>query len=86
MITTAFKPSQEIYSLTPSLLPGPPDARQLPRGDQRPGVRRIGSVWLFFRNSLVVTLATVLVASLISLLASVAVAGTVPLPARDASW
>jgi N,N'-diacetylchitobiose transport system permease protein len=31
-------------------------------------------VWLFFRNSLTVTLATVLIASLVSLLASVAVA------------
>jgi len=34
----------------------------------------IGSVWLFFRNSLAVTLVTVLLASLLSLLASVAVA------------
>ena len=34
----------------------------------------IGPVWLFFRNSLTVTLATVVIASLISLLASVAVA------------
>jgi N,N'-diacetylchitobiose transport system permease protein len=34
----------------------------------------IGSVWLFFRNSLLVTLSTVVLASLISLLASIAVA------------
>ncbi len=34
----------------------------------------IGTVWLFFRNSLVVTLAAVLISSLVSLLASVAVA------------
>jgi N,N'-diacetylchitobiose transport system permease protein len=34
----------------------------------------IGSVWLFFRNSLSVTLATVVIASAVSLLASVAVA------------
>jgi N,N'-diacetylchitobiose transport system permease protein len=37
-------------------------------------VSGIGSVWLFFRNSIAVTLATVLLASVVSLLASVAVA------------
>jgi len=73
MIATAFKPSQEIYSLTPSLLPAHPTLGNFRAviGGQASG---IGTVWLFFRNSLAVTLATVLVASLISLLASVAVA------------
>ena len=73
MISTAFKPSHEIYSLTPSLLPAHPtlgNFREVIGGQ----VSGIGSVWLFFRNSLAVTLATVLVASLLSLLASVAVA------------
>ncbi|HTZ93606.1 MAG TPA: carbohydrate ABC transporter permease [Streptosporangiaceae bacterium] len=73
MISTAFKPSQEIYSLTPSLIPAHPtfgNFRAVISGQ----VSGIGSVWLFFRNSLAVTLATVLVASLVSLLASVAVA------------
>ncbi len=73
MIATAFKPSQEIYSLTPSLVPAHPtlgNFRNVISG-QAAG---IGSVWLFFRNSLAVTLATVLFASLVSLLASVAVA------------
>ncbi|MGN6680808.1 MAG: carbohydrate ABC transporter permease [Streptosporangiaceae bacterium] len=73
MISTAFKPSQEIFSLTPHLTPGHPtlgNFREVISG-QASG---IGSVWLFFRNSLAVTLATVLVASLVSLLASVAVA------------
>ena len=73
MISTAFKPSQEIYSLTPHLLPAHPtlgNFRVVSSGQ----VSGIGSVWLFFRNSLGVTLASVLVASLISLLASVAVA------------
>jgi N,N'-diacetylchitobiose transport system permease protein len=74
MISTAFKPSHEIYSLTPSLLPAHPtfgNFREVISGQISGG---IGSVWLFFRNSLTVTLATVLVASLVSLLASVAVA------------
>jgi len=73
MVSTAFKPSQEIYSLTPSLLPSHPTVgnfSQVISGQ----VSGIGSVFLFFRNSLTVTLATVLLASLLSLLASVAVA------------
>jgi N,N'-diacetylchitobiose transport system permease protein len=73
MVSTAFKPSQEIYSLTPSLVPAHPtfgNFREVISGQ----VSGIGSVWLFFRNSLTVTLATVIVASLVSLLASVAVA------------
>jgi N,N'-diacetylchitobiose transport system permease protein len=73
MIATAFKPSQEIYSLTPSLLPAHPTLGNFRAviGGQASG---IGTVWLFFRNSLAVTLTTVLIASLLSLLASVAVA------------
>jgi N,N'-diacetylchitobiose transport system permease protein len=74
MISTAFKPSQEIYSLTPRLLPTHPtlgNFQQVASGSVTGG---IGPVWLFFRNSLAVTLATVLIASLLSLLASVAVA------------
>ena len=72
-MSTAFKPSQEIYSLTPSLLPAHPTLHNFDQvvGGQASG---IGPVWLFFRNSLSVTLATVLIASLLSLLASVAVA------------
>jgi N,N'-diacetylchitobiose transport system permease protein len=73
MVSTAFKPSQEIYSLTPSLLPAHPTFANFSQviSGQASG---IGTVWLFFRNSLSVTLATVLIASLLSLLASVAVA------------
>ena len=73
MISTAFKPSQEIYSLTPSLVPAHPTLGNF-RAVISGQVSGIGSVWLFFRNSLLVTLATVLLASLVSLLASVAVA------------
>jgi ABC-type glycerol-3-phosphate transport system permease component len=73
MISTAFKPSQEIYSLTPHLLPAHPTLGNF--GQVMSGqVSGIGSVWLFFRNSLGVTIVTVLLASLVSLLASVAVA------------
>jgi N,N'-diacetylchitobiose transport system permease protein len=73
MISTAFKPSHEIYSLTPSLLPAHPTLGnfRLVISGQASG---IGSVWLFFRNSLLVTLSTVVFASVVSLLASVAVA------------
>ncbi len=73
MVSTAFKPSQEIYSLTPSLLPAHPTLGNFSNviSGRASG---IGSVWLFFRNSLTVTLATVVIASVISLLASVAVA------------
>jgi ABC-type glycerol-3-phosphate transport system permease component len=73
MISTAFKPSQEIYSLTPHLLPAHPTLGNFSQvmGGQASG---IGSFWLFFRNSIAVTITTVILASLISLLASVAVA------------
>jgi N,N'-diacetylchitobiose transport system permease protein len=73
MVSTAFKPSQEIYSLTPHLLPAHPTLGNFSAvmSGQASG---IGSVWLFFRNSLVVTVSTVVLASLVSLLASVAVA------------
>jgi ABC-type glycerol-3-phosphate transport system permease component len=73
MISTAFKPSQEIYSQTPSLWPAHPTFGNFSTviGGQASG---IGTVFLFFRNSIGVALATVLVASLLSLLAAVAVA------------
>jgi N,N'-diacetylchitobiose transport system permease protein len=73
MVSTAFKPSQEIYSLTPSLLPTHPTFGNFSQviSGQASG---IGTVWLFFRNSLAVTLAAVLISSFLSLLASVAVA------------
>ncbi len=73
MISTAFKPSQEIFSLTPDLAPSHPTLGNFAQviSGQASG---IGSVWLFFRNSIAVTLATVLLASVVSLLASVAIA------------
>jgi len=73
MVSTAFKPSQEIYSLTPHLVPDHPTLGNF--AEVISGrVSGIGPVWLFFRNSLAVTLATVLVASAVALLASVGVA------------
>jgi N,N'-diacetylchitobiose transport system permease protein len=74
MVSTAFKPSHEIFSLTPSLVPQHwtlGNFREVISGQVSGG---IGSIWLFFRNSLTVTLSTVVLASLVSLLASVAVA------------
>jgi N,N'-diacetylchitobiose transport system permease protein len=74
MISTAFKPSHEIYSLTPHLLPSHPtwaNFSQVISGQVAGG---IGGVWLFFRNSLSVAILTVFIASLLALLASVAVA------------
>jgi N,N'-diacetylchitobiose transport system permease protein len=73
MISTAFKPSQEIYSQTPQLLPTHPTFGNFTAviGGQASG---IGSVFLFFRNSVAVALTTVLLASLLSLLAAIAVA------------
>jgi len=74
MVSTAFKPSHEIYSLTPHLVPTHPtwsNFSQVISGQVSGG---IGSVWLFFRNSLAVAILTVIIASLLALLASVAVA------------
>jgi ABC-type glycerol-3-phosphate transport system permease component len=73
MVSTAFKPSQEIYSLTPRLLPAHPTFSNFSQviGGQASG---IGTVWLFFRNSLAVTLVATAISSVLSLLASVAVA------------
>jgi len=73
MVSTAFKPSQEIFSLTPHLTPRHPTLGNFSEVISG-SVSGIGSVWLFFRNSIAVTLATVLLASVVSLLASVAVA------------
>ena len=72
MVSTAFKPAAEIYSLTPRPLPSHPTWANFANVLN-------GSVigmpyWTFLRNSLVVTVASVLVSSLVALLAAVAVA------------
>ena len=72
MISTAFKPATEIYSLTPHPLPAHPTWSNFANVIN-------GSVigmpyWTFLRNSLVVTLSSVVVSSAMALLAAVAVA------------
>ncbi len=74
MVSTAFKPSQEIYSLTPHLLPAHPTLGNFSAVISGQVTGGIGGIWLFFRNSIVVALSTVLIASVLALLASVAVA------------
>ena len=72
MISTAFKPATEIYSLTPHPLPAHPTWSNFANVIN-------GSVigmpyWTFLRNSLVVTLSSVVVSSALALLAAIAVA------------
>jgi N,N'-diacetylchitobiose transport system permease protein len=72
MVSTAFKPATEIYSLTPHPLPAHPTLSNF-----RAVIN--GSViglpyWNFLKNSLFVTLVAVAASSLIALLAAVAVA------------
>ena len=72
MISTAFKPATEIYSLTPHPLPAHPTWSNFANVIN-------GSVigmpyWTFLRNSLVVTLSSVVVSSAMALLAAIAVA------------
>ena len=72
MVSTAFKPATEIYSLTPRPLPAHPTWTNFANVLN-------GSVigmpyWTFLRNSLFVTVASVLVSSVIALLAAISVA------------
>jgi N,N'-diacetylchitobiose transport system permease protein len=72
MVSTAFKPSTEIYSLTPHPIPLHPtlsNFRAVLDG------KVIGvPYWTFLRNSLLVTLSAVILSSLIAMLAAIAVA------------
>jgi ABC-type glycerol-3-phosphate transport system permease component len=74
MVSTAFKPPTEIYSLTPQPLPGHPTINNFSTviNGQAAGLGL--SFWTFARNSLVVTVSAVVLASALSLLAAVAVA------------
>ena len=72
MVSTAFKPRHEIFTLTPHPLPAHPTLANF--ANVMSG-KVIGiAYWTFFRNSLLVTVTSVVAASLISLLAAVAVA------------
>jgi N,N'-diacetylchitobiose transport system permease protein len=74
MISSAFKPSTELFSLTPHPVPLHPTLHNF--SDVMNGkAAGIGiSFWVFARNSVFVTVVTVVLASLVSLLAAVAVA------------
>jgi N,N'-diacetylchitobiose transport system permease protein len=72
MVSTAFKPATEIYSLTPRPLPSHPTWTNFANVLN-------GSVvgmpyWTFLRNSLLVTLGSVAVSSLVALLAAISIA------------
>jgi N,N'-diacetylchitobiose transport system permease protein len=72
MISTAFKPAREIFSLTPHPLPAHPT---LANFHSVMSGSVIGySFWTFFANSLLVTLISVVASSVLALLAAVAVA------------
>jgi N,N'-diacetylchitobiose transport system permease protein len=72
MLSTSFKPANELFSLTPHLLPSHPtlgNYRAVIDGDV------IGiPYWTFLRNSLLVTVISVAASSLIAMLASIALA------------
>jgi len=74
MISTAFKPPTEIYSLTPHPIPLHPTAANFTQviNGQAAGLGL--TFWTFFRNSILVTVCAVVLASALSLLAAVAVA------------
>lgn len=72
MLSTSFKPATEIFSLTPHLVPAHPTFSNY-------SAVISGSVigipyWTFLRNSLLVTVISVLASSLIAMLASIALA------------
>ncbi len=72
MVSTAFKPNQEIFSSTPHPLPAHPTVHQFSTvlsGDVA-GV----SFWHYFANSAIVAISTVLISGLLALLAATAVA------------
>jgi N,N'-diacetylchitobiose transport system permease protein len=72
MVSTAFKPQTEIYSLTPRPLPSHPTWANF--ANVLNGSVAGMPYWTFLRNSLVVTLASVFISSIVAMLAAVAVA------------
>jgi len=72
MVSTAFKPNREIFSTTPRPVPSDPTLRHFDfvlNG----GIANV-SFWTYFGNSVLLAIATVLISSLLALLAAVAVA------------
>jgi ABC-type glycerol-3-phosphate transport system permease component len=74
MVSTAFKPATEIYSLTPHPLPAHPTISNFSSVINGNVAGAGGTFWTFARNSLLVTLCAVILAGAVSLLAAVAVA------------
>jgi N,N'-diacetylchitobiose transport system permease protein len=74
MVSTALKPSGEIFSLTPHPLPTHPTLGNFSAVINGQAAGLGISFWTFARNSLYVTVTTVVLASAFSLLAAVAVA------------
>ncbi len=74
MVSTAFKPSGELFSLTPHPVPLHPTLGNFSNVMNGHAAGLGISFWVFARNSLLVTVVTVIVASIVSLLAAVAVA------------
>ncbi|WP_018655112.1 carbohydrate ABC transporter permease [Actinomadura flavalba] len=72
MVTTAFKPNTEIFSTTPQPFPSNPTLEHFDFVIN--GGIAEQSFWVYFRNSLLLALATVVVSSLLALLAATAVA------------
>ncbi|MFI6516286.1 carbohydrate ABC transporter permease [Spirillospora sp. NPDC050679] len=72
MVSTAFKPNTEIFSSTPQPLPKKPTLEHFDLVLN--GKIAEGSFWGYFGNSLLLALATVVVSSLLALLAATAVA------------
>jgi N,N'-diacetylchitobiose transport system permease protein len=74
MVSTAFKPPSELFSLTPHPVPLHPTLHNFANVMNGHAAGLGISFWAFFRNSLLVTVVTVVLASVVSLLAAVAVA------------
>jgi N,N'-diacetylchitobiose transport system permease protein len=74
MVSTAFKPATEIYSLTPHPVPAHPTIANFNQVINGSAAGAGLSFWTFFRNSLLITVSAVVLAAALSLLAAVAVA------------
>jgi N,N'-diacetylchitobiose transport system permease protein len=72
MVSTAFKPAAEIFSLTPHPFPAHPTTSNF--GQVLSGSVIGYSFWRFFANSLLVTVTAVVASSALALLAAIAVA------------
>jgi ABC-type glycerol-3-phosphate transport system permease component len=72
MVSTAFKPNTEIFSTTPKPLPSHPTLDHFDLVLN--GGIASNSFWVYFRNSIILALVTVVVSGLLALMAATAVA------------